>query len=484
MHSTIKNSTFYLSQVAISGVLMLVLIPIISQYLMPDELGQFVLAQVYAGIVVGIANFGMLLGYERNFFEFEKSKEDSAKLISSAIIFVVFNLTILLSVVYLFQLEISNLIFSENAHSDLLLLVLVGAIFSSLSQYYLTFLKSSGLAKSYAKYMIVSSAIYFSLAVVFMVQLSLGVMSLAYAWIVSNLILFALLFLVLRRELPIGFDRRMLKAMLKISLPLTPRILFGFMNTQLDKILLGLIGSSASVGIYHMGQVFAATIFQFMTGLDKVFQPELYRKLFADKHTNNSYEINNYILPFFYISIFVALIVVLFSKEFVLLFLSGEYQKATPIISILSIYYASLFFGKVTGNQLIYAKKTHLTTLVTLLGIAINFGLSIPFIINWGIVGAAWATTISGTIMIIVSFYFAQKYAKITWQWKSIFTIYSLFLAVTAFTMVDYSFSMDLRKTLMLKLLIVFLYIVAGYMLNIISTKKMKAIFEKTDNEK
>ena len=195
-------------------------------------------------------------------------------------------------------------------------------------------------------------------------------------------------------------------------------------------------------------------------------------------------EINNYILPFFYISIFVALIVVLFSKEFVLLFLSGEYQKATPIISILSIYYASLFFGKVTGNQLIYAKKTHLTTLVTLLGIAINFGLSIPFIINWGIVGAAWATTISGTIMIIVSFYFAQKYAKITWQWKSIFTIYSLFLAVTAFTMVDYSFSMDLRKTLMLKLLIVFLYIVAGYMLNIISTKKMKAIFEKTDNEK
>tara|TARA_B110000967_G_C18879643_1_gene560276 strand:- start:1264 stop:2718 length:1455 start_codon:yes stop_codon:yes gene_type:complete len=483
MHSTIKNSTIYLSQIAISGVLMLVLVLIISQYLMPDELGQFVLAQVYAGIAVGIANFGMLLGYERNFFEFEKSKVDSAKLISSALIFVVINLTILLYAVYLFQLEISNLILSENAHSDLLLVVLVGAMFSSLSQYYLTFLKNSGLVKSYAKYVIGNSAIYFSLAVVFMVQSNLGVMSLAYAWIVSNLILFALLFLVLRRELPIGFDRGMLKAMLKISLPLTPRILFGFMSTQLDKILLGLIGSSASVGIYHIGQGFAATIFQFMTGLDRVFQPELYRKLFADKHTNNSYEINNYILPFFYISIFVALIVVLFSKEFVLLFLSGEYQKATPIISILSIYYASLFFGKVTGNQLIYAKKTHLTTLVTLLGIAINFGLNIPFIINWGIVGAAWATTISGIIMTIVSFYFAQKHAKITWQWKSIFTIYSLFLAVTAFAMVDYSFSIDLYKSLMLKLLIVFLYIVAGYMLNIISTKKIKDIFERTGNE-
>ena len=115
MHSTIKNSTFYLSQIAISGVLMLVLLSITSQYLMPDELGQFVLAQAYAMIAVGIANFGMLLSYERNFFEFEKSKEDSAKLISSAIIFVILNLAILLAAVYLFQLEISNLILSDNA---------------------------------------------------------------------------------------------------------------------------------------------------------------------------------------------------------------------------------------------------------------------------------------------------------------------------------------------------------------------------------
>ena len=479
MHSTIKNSTFYLFQIFISGVLMLVLIPIISQYLMPDEFGQFVLAQVYAQIAVGIANFGMLLSYERNFFEFEKSKEDSAKLISSAIIFVVFNLTILLSLVYLFQSEISNLILSENVHSDLLIVVLVGAMFTSLSQYYLTFLKNSGLAKSYAKYVIGCSVINFSLAVVFMVQLSLGIMSLAYALIASNLILLIFLFLVVGRELPIGFDKEMLKAMIKISLPLTPNIFFGFLSTKLDKILLGLIASSASVGVYHIGQVFAATIFQFMTGLDRVFQPELYRKLFADKHANNSYNISSYILPFFYVSILFALIVVLFSKEFVLLFLSGDYQKATPIISILSIYYAALFFGKVTGNQLIYAKKTHLSTLVTFLGIAINFGLNIPFIINWGIVGAAWATTISGIIIMILSFYFAQKHAKITWQWKSIFVIYSLFLAVTAFTMVDYSFSIGLYKILMMKFLIVFLYIIVGFMLKIISTKKIKNIFER-----
>jgi hypothetical protein len=46
---------------------------------------------VYASVAVGIANLGVLVGYERNFFIFEKSSEDSAKLISSAVVFVAFN---------------------------------------------------------------------------------------------------------------------------------------------------------------------------------------------------------------------------------------------------------------------------------------------------------------------------------------------------------------------------------------------------------
>jgi O-antigen/teichoic acid export membrane protein len=466
MHSTIKRTTLYLLQIAISGILMLVLMPIISQYLAPSDFGQFVLAQVYASVTVGIANLGVLVGYERNFFIFEKSTEDSAKLISSAVVFVTFNLVILLVAVYIFQLEISSLILADNTPGDLLLIVFVGASASSLSQYYLTFLKNSGLAKSYAKYMIVNSVINFIIAIWLITQSSFGVMSLAYAWIISNLILLFSLFLTLRKKLPLSFDKKMLKGVLKISLPLTPRVFFGFMNTQLDKILLGLIGSSSLVGIYHMGQTFALTIFQFMTGLDRVFQPEIYRKLFSDGHIDNSYEINNYILPFFYISMFVALVVALFSREFVSLFFSNEYQGSIPIIIILSIYYGVLFFGKVTGLQLIYAKKTNITTLLMFLGIMINVGLSIPFIINWGIIGAAWATTISGIFMAIISYFVAQKYVKIAWQWKIVLLIYAILLIAVMFSIIDYHFSLSLYTSLLLKSLLVFSYIVVGYITN------------------
>jgi len=410
------------------------------------------------------------------FLFLKNQAEDSVKLRSSAVAFVIFNLSILLTVVYLFQSEISSLIFPTSTPDNLLFFVLIGAAASSLSQYYLTFLKNSGLAKNYIKYMITSSVINFIVAIGLVTQSNFGPMSLAYAWIISNSILFILLFLMLGRKLSVGFDLGMLKDMLKISLPLTPRVFFGFMNTQLDKILLGFIGSSGLVGVYHMGQTFAMTIFQFMTGLDRVFQPEVYRKLFSNQHIKEPHEINNYILPFFSISIFMALIVAIFSREFVSLFLSNEYQKATPVIIILSIYYASIFFQKITGIQLIYAKKTHITTLLMLVGITINVLLNIPFIMIWGIVGAAWATTISGVIMTIVSYLTAQRHVRILWQWKPVFSIYGIFLVATIFSIIDYSFPLNLQVSLMIKVLIIFIYIKSAHILSFFSLSEIKKL--------
>ena len=476
MRDSISKTTLYLLQIVISGILMLVMLPIISQHLTPSDLGIFVLAQVYTGFAVGIANFGVLTGYERNFFIFEKSIYKSAKLISSVLFFSTFSLLILLILVYLFQLEIASLIFSVSVPSNLLFIVLIGTSSSSLSQYYLTFLKNSGIAKSYVRYTIVNSVMNFILVVFFLTKSNFGIMSLAYAWVISNLILLISLFLILGRKLATSFDMGMLKEVLKISLPLTPRVFFGYINTQLDKILLGLIGSSGSVGVYHIGQTFSLIIFQFMTGLGKVFQPEIYRKLFADKHINRPYEINNYILPFFYISIFMALIVVMFSEEFVSMFLSSEYQGATLVIIILSIYYASMFFGKIIGVQLIYAKKTHITTSLMFLGIAINVGLNIPFIINWGIIGAAWATTISGVIMTVISYLVAQKYIKILWNLRVVFATYGFFLMAVVFSMISYDLFMSYHLSLFIKLVLVFVYLLFGLLSKSIFTEEIKSI--------
>ena len=482
MHKTIKNTSIYLSQILISGVILIISTPIIAYQLAPEVFGVFVLVQVYIGVGVGIANFGLIVGYERNFFVYENNAKQSAQLLYSVISFVSFNLLLILIPLIIWQSELVLLI-SENAKPELLSIIFIGSAFNALAQYHLTYLKNRGLARSFVFFMLLQAISNFLLIISLLFLTSLGVLSLAYAWLISNTLLMLGLFVNYYKKLPPSINFNLLKIMLKISLPLTPKVFLGVLNTQFDKIMLGLIGSTSLVGIYQIGQTLALTTFQFTTGLGRVFQPELYRKLFANRHLDNKLEINNYMLPFFFISTLFALGLALFSKEIIIILFPISYLGAVNVITILSVYYALSFFGKITGNQLIYAKKTIISMFLTPIGIIINVALNIPFITYWGIVGAAVATTITGIIMTIIGFILAQKYAHITWQWHKINILHSLFLLGASWALIDYNNVTDISYiwAILIKFCLLGLYIIVGFKLNIIS-KTMLYSLKKTNN--
>ena len=190
----ISNSSLYILQIVITSALTLSLIGIMTHKLTPFELGEFFLVQIYTNFAVGVANLGFLVGYERNFFIYEKSRRQSAELISSAQTFVFLNLLILTIIVYAFQAELSLFITSTEELNGLLMILLIASSISSLSQYYLTYFKNSSLVKSYVKFTIFQVAIYFCFAILLLFATSLKVMSLAYAMLISQLLTFILLF--------------------------------------------------------------------------------------------------------------------------------------------------------------------------------------------------------------------------------------------------------------------------------------------------
>jgi O-antigen/teichoic acid export membrane protein len=218
----------------------------------------------------------------------------------------------------------------------------------------------------------------------------------------------------------------MLYDVLKISVPLTPRIFFGVMNSHFDKIMLGMISSIGGVGVYSIGQKVSYVVFQFMTALDRVFTPEVYRRLFSQEEGNEDRLIGPYLTPFAYYSVFSALLCVLFSEELFKYFFPDSYSDGVEIVIILAIYYASLFFGIITGTQLIFQKKTHITSVLNLVGIAINVVLNIPMIIWWGVTGAAIATLISGIINGLIAYKVTNRDLKIKLEWKRIVPIFMM----------------------------------------------------------
>ena len=64
----IKNSLIYLLPVFIGNLIPLAMLSIFTRILTKEDYGVLGLAQVYAIFASGLANFGLTVGYERNFF--------------------------------------------------------------------------------------------------------------------------------------------------------------------------------------------------------------------------------------------------------------------------------------------------------------------------------------------------------------------------------------------------------------------------------
>lgn len=477
--SNVKKIYTYLLQMIVGSILPLVTIPIITNVLSPAEFGVFALIQVYALILVNVACFGLHVGYERNYFDYGADSDRTSSLFYSSVLFTMLTMLILYVVVFFINSWLSELLFNSTQYSKLILYILAGESFLSLSQFYNIYLRNTGLATSFAKIAIFRSALYFVLIVLFMQYLNLGLMGMGYAILISSIMVFVIVTYLAAKSIRFSLNIDVLMSTLRISLPLTPRTLLGFLNTHFDKMMLGLLASIGGVGVYSIGQKVSQVIFQFMTALEYVFIPGSYKKFFSDDKDERD-SIGMYLTPFMYFSVFCGLLVILFSEELFMILMPPSYYAAVDVVVILSIFYTSLFFGKIIGTQLIYAKKTHVISILTILGVVINVALNIPMITYWGIAGAAYATLIAGVINGVIGYKVAERYAPIAWEWRKIIPMFVVFVSAAVWILFSRKImqsSYEYRLLGKIILLVGFLWV--GFYMSLLSRKRIMQLIRQ-----
>lgn len=475
--SDIIKSYLYLIQIGVITLLTFITLPIIANFLTPSEFGVIALAQVYSVILMGMLNLGLVTGYERNYFQYEKNLKKTGELLNSVFLLVAFLAVVTSVIIFIFRDYIAELILNNKEHGNLLMLIFGGEVFFSLSQYFLQYLKLKGLAIDYIKITILRSVTYTILILLFLIYYKFGAISIGYAILLSSLLMFLTVIIQQIIRFPLVFNTSITIEALRLSLPLVPRTFFGFLNTQFDKIMLGALSTMSGVGVYSIGQKVSSVAFSFMTALDHVFIPSVYQSLFSDDKEIARSNIADYLLPFFYVSIFITLLIVLFIEEFFLLMMPDSYYDAINIVQILCIYYASMFFGKITGTLLIFSKKTFIISLLTLSSIVINVVLNLPMIYAWGAVGAAWATTFAGIINVLISFKISKKYCSIGWRWDAIIPITSIFFVAVFWSLISRSILVDMYEFRLIgKLVLVTCFIAIGVYFDLITKNNINKL--------
>lgn len=466
----IKNSFLYVLPVFINSVLPFFTIPIFTRILTKEDYGVLALAQLYAIIVNGLANFGMPPAYNRDYFQYRSNHLKSAQLLYSILLFVMLNFLFIAVFTYLLRGTLAELIIGSTEHGKIIFWAFCAQFFYSVNYYYLTYFKNSETAKKFVIFTIAGSSINLVISLVLVAYLRIGVIGIIYAQFCSGVLIFCALSYRFINSLPISLSKKIFKESLRLAYPLTPRVFFSVIGTQFDKYMIGLLASVGGVGIYSIGQKISYITFAYMTAIENVFAPQVYRKMF-DLKEKAGVAIGKYLTPFAYVSILLALLVALFSEEVISILTPSSFHGAIDIVTVLSIFYGLLFFGKLHGPQLAFVKKTHIISFLTMINIGIGIGLNIPFIMKWGVIGAAWATLLAGIISGSVSFFIAQHYYKIKWEYKKIGTIFAIFFASSIFIIILRNFHIVYWIRLFIKCTAIFSFLYLGVRLKIITSE-------------
>jgi len=454
----IKNGITYFLPIIVKNAFPFITLPIFTRILTVEEYGLLGLAIIYATFANGIANFGMTLSFERNFFQHKSEPKKQTQLLFSSIGFVNANFFLLVLITYLFLEPLSVFILGSADNKWLMIGVFASLFYySSINQFYFIVLKNEGKAGQFSKFNVILSIIYFIVSIFLVAILRIGVWGIVIAQFIAGLVVFSILSVIFTRKRGFSLSKLLLLESLKLSYPLTPRLFLGVLGTQFDKYMIGLLATLGDVGVYHIGKKISYLAFNLMTAVQNVYNPQVYKKMFENK-PNASSEIGKYLTPFLYFSILIPLCISFFSEELLLVLTPSEFSGAIPVIMILSMYYGILFFSKIVGIQLIFSKKTFITSLLSILGLALNVALNIPLILTYGIIGAAWGTFLSGIISVTISSIIARRYYKINWEFKKVFGIISIFLLGTTIILLEYLLIQNYLVSIVTKILILGAY--------------------------
>lgn len=115
----IRNSFIYLLPVGVGNLIPLATLPIFTRVLTKEDYGIVALAQIYAIFVNGFVNFGLPIGYERNFFQY-RDREKGSELLYSTLLFVITSFLICTLLTYVFKSPLSKWIIGSSDHANLL----------------------------------------------------------------------------------------------------------------------------------------------------------------------------------------------------------------------------------------------------------------------------------------------------------------------------------------------------------------------------
>jgi O-antigen/teichoic acid export membrane protein len=392
---------------AVSMVLGLINTAIIVRHTSPADYGEFVLLQVAYVFLAELSSFGLTLAIPK-FIASEDYELRKSDLIKTAIYFRMVTIIVLVTLC-LFAKPVLVKLSASNIIVNLFYYTLLLFILESLGTSSVSILQGLFRFNTIAKIKLLDSGSYLILTLIFLVYIDQGIEGVVRARIISLILSYSYAYLTLPLKRGSVINLETLKNMLVFGFPLQLQYFLGFIYNRIDTVIVGVLLGTVGVAYYEV----ARKIPQSISRLYGAFR-EVYLPFVANLDSRGEFKkllnlLNNSIRWLSFLTMFGALIALLFSREIVVILFSDSYLASIPAFILLMIGLNLTFVESTFGYSLVAIGDSDKPLIVNIVRVAISLLCNLFLIPAFSFIGAAVASLIGNLVSIPLDLFFLHR---------------------------------------------------------------------------
>ncbi len=408
-----KNLTVYgLGDVA-TNIVSFLLLPIYVRHLSPSDYGVISLLLSVEVVAKIVFRFGLDASFMRLYFDCHDLKARQ-RLASTLFLFLFIVDGAVLLVVLAFADPIGRLLFGTSGYALVLSLTLVNIFlmgFSFIPFHVLRIEEKSGqfIALTFAR-----SAATLVARLVLVVGFSMGILGVVLAdIIVSSVVTLALLRWYAPLIRPV-FSRSVLTDALNFGLPRLPHGLAHQVIAVSDRYVLRLFVPLRDIGIYSIGATFGLALKLVLNAFEYAWAP-FYFSIMKEPDAKATFSlVTTYGVA---VLVFMAAGLSAVARDVVRLMTTPEFYGAAEVVPWIGLGVLLQGIYLLTSIGLNITKNTRYYPLATGMAAAASVGANLLLVPRFGILGSAWANTVSYATLAGVSMWFSQRVYPVRYEY-------------------------------------------------------------------
>ena len=479
-YSPQKNASIYLFTSLISFGISILTLPIFTRLMSPADFGKTLIFLVFGKLVIGFVNFNLHYATYRYFFDFKNNIDKFKSLNSTNLIFLLIIFLITLSVIALFSNYIIVNFYKDQLTESLLLLSVFSGFLDYIVLYFLTMLTAQLKSAAYAFLSIFNSLLNSFLSIYFIIEFHMTFIGRIYGIVLSQFLLLFIAIYFCRETFTLNFNFSFLRKSLKLTSPFIPHMALGISQNYFDKSMLSFSKGPATLGFYSLGLNFSNILKVIMDSLEKVWSPFFFKKALENTIQSKSVIADGFMtLSYLYMTIGIG--VIYFSEEAIKVLTTKEYYPAIYVVPVYVYYYLFAIFGYIANSQLSLTEKIKYILPGSIAGTLVNVIFNILLINRYGAIGAAISAAITALVSNTILFYYGMKFFPIPFSINKIITQYSILIIYTFFFYVLIYFDVNEFLKILIKVILIFSFILFGFWRKIITINHLLFIKGKND---